>query len=92
MQSLHSKTLLGIQLKGALLASKFPISLFSVRAATDASTEVVFLKGAAELIEKGTHFKLGRGHLYLLPTSITTSAHVTRTLNDWHHTLGHMNL
>ena len=79
-------------LKGALLAPKFPTSLFAVRAATDAGAEVVFLKGAAELIAKGTHFSLiRRGQLYFLPTTITTSAHVTRTLNDWHRTLGHMN-
>ena len=79
-------------LKGALLAPKFPTSLFSVRAATDAGAEVVFLKGAAELIAKGTHFRLiRRGQLYFLPTDAMTSAHVTRTLNDWHRTLGHMN-
>ena len=79
-------------LKGALLAPKFPTSLFSVRAATDAGAEVVFIKGAAELIAKGTHFRLIRqGQLYFLPTSDITSAHITRTLNDWHRTLGHMN-
>lgn len=79
-------------LKGALLAPKYPTSLFSVRAATDAGAEVVFIKGAAEFIAKGTHFKLiRRGQLYFLPTSAMTSAHVTRTLSDWHRTLGHMN-
>ena len=38
-----------IILKDALLAPRFPTSLFSVRAATDAGAKVVFRKGTAEL-------------------------------------------
>jgi hypothetical protein len=81
-----------VTLKDALLAPKFPTSLFSVRAATDAGAKIIFSKGAAELVAKGTTFKLTRGgQLYFLPTNNTNSARVTRTLEEWHRTLGHMN-
>jgi len=79
-------------LKDALLAPKFPTSLFSVRAATDSGARIIFRKRAAELTIQNTRFKfIQRGHLYFLPTQTMTSAHITRTLNEWHITLGHMN-
>ena len=70
--------------KDALLAPNFPVSLFSVRAATDAGAKVAFRKGAAELIAKDTYFKLvRRSQFYFLPTNAVTSAHTT-TLNELH--------
>ena len=81
-----------VVLKDALLAPKFPTSLFSVRAATDAGAKVVFSKGAAELIVQDMHFKLTRrGRLYFLPTDAMTYVQTARTLDTWHRTLGHMN-
>ena len=59
-------------LKDALLAPKFPTSLFSVPAATDSGARIIFRKGAAELTIQNTRFKfIQRGHLYFLPTAST---------------------
>ena len=80
-----------ITLQNALLAPTFPTSLFSVRAATDNGAEVTFKKGAGKLISAGTSFNFERkGQLYFLQSD-TTVAGTTKTLQEWHTTLGHMN-
>jgi len=72
-----------IILINALLAPKFPTSLFSVRAATDAGAKLVFSKGAAELTIQNTHFRLERrGQLFFLSTNAITYANTTRTLRE----------
>ena len=81
-----------IMLKNALLAPTFPVSLFSVRAATDENAKVVFTKDTAELIANHTRFNIVKqGRLYYLPTVTGDTASTTRSLADWHKTLGHMN-
>ena len=84
-----------ITLKGALYTPEFPISLFSVRAATEAGASLVFSKTGASLTHRGTKFDITqKGNLYFLPTNPHNSinnACVTRTLEEWHKILGHMN-
>ena len=80
-----------ITLQNALLASIFPTSLFSVRAATDNGAEVTFKKGAGKLISVGTSFNFEReGQLYFLQNDRTVAG-ATKTLQEWHTILGHMN-
>jgi hypothetical protein len=81
-----------ITLRNSLLAPEFPTSLFSVRAATDSGAKVIFSKGEAKLIANDTQFNIVKhGQLYFLHTGTPTSACTTRTLVEWHRTLGHMN-
>ncbi len=85
-----------INLKNALLVPSFPTSLFSVRAAADAGAKVVFTQNMSALSIGNTHFDIRRqGNLYFLPTyqheQIFTSANTTKTLQEWHRVLGHMN-
>jgi hypothetical protein len=81
-------------LNNALLAPGIPASLFSVRAATDAGAHICFTKGMAKLTACNTTFDINKvGQLYFLPTlpSQQNQAYVTRTLEEWHKTFGHMN-
>ena len=82
-----------ITLKNALYVPDFPIHLFSVRVATDAGATFTFSKENTVLSHKQVDFKIIRsGNLYFLPTQSTCSqTYVTRSLNEWHHVLGHMN-
>ena len=85
-----------ITLTNALLAPKFPTSLFSVRAATDAGASVTFAKDIAQLTHGSTQFNIVKeGQLYFLPSgmynSTTTHTATVRTLDEWHVVLGHMN-
>ena len=83
-----------IQLTNALLAPKFPISLFSVRAATDSGAEISFTKDTASLTSDNAAFSIIRqGQLYFLPTcgNNSDSTMTVRTLGQWHEALGHMN-
>ena len=80
-----------ITLKNALLAPIFPTSLFSVRAAIENGAKIVFAKESATLCAGKTTFNLERrGKLYFLPNR-NDIACTTRTLEEWHKTLGHMN-
>ena len=80
-----------VTLKNALLAPTFPTSLFSVRAATDCGAEVIFKKGTGKLVSGGTHFNFERqGQLYFLRSENAVAA-TTKTLQEWHTILGHMN-
>jgi hypothetical protein len=81
-------------LNGALLAPSIPVSLFSVRAATDSGAHICFTKGAATLTASdNTSFNIEKvRQLYFLPTpSRLDQTYTARTLDDWHKTLGHMN-
>ena len=85
-----------INLKNALLVPSFPTSLFSVRAAADAGAKVVFTQNMSALSIGNTNFDIRhQGNLYFLPTyqheQIFTSANTTKTLQEWHRVLGHMN-
>ena len=83
-----------VTLKDALYAPQFPISLFSVRAATDAGATVSFENNSAMLSSGETIFKIERrGNLYFLQTNTCTndSACSTKSLSEWHRALGHMN-
>ena len=71
-------------LQGALFVPDFPVSLFSVRSATDHGAYVTFTKGGANLTSGNTTFEFIRqGKLYFLPTT-QTSAYTTRTLYRIH--------
>ena len=80
-------------LKSCLLAPSFPVSLFSVTAATDAGAKVHFDKNGGRLIRNHDSFEfLKRGKLYFLAGSRSNStALYTRSLDEWHSVLGHMN-
>lgn len=82
-----------ITLNNALLAPKFPTSLFSVRAATENGAELVFAKNHTRLVANDTVFNIAKeGQLYFLHTANhVDSACTSKTLNEWHTTLGHMN-
>ena len=69
-----------VTLKNALLALKFPTSLFSVRAATDCGAEIVLKKGTGKLVSRETHFNFERqGQLYCLQSENAVAA-TTKTL------------
>ena len=66
-------------------------SLFSVRAATDNRENSLFTQKSAQLIAGQTTFELERsGKLYFLQSDYTVAS-TTKTLEEWHKTLGHMN-
>ena len=75
----------------AVFVPDFPVSLFSMRSATDHDANVTFTKGNANLTSGNTTFQfIPQGKLYFLPTA-QTSVNITRTLEQWHRSLGHMN-
>ena len=84
-----------ITLKGAFYTPEFPVSLFSLRAATEAGASLKFSRTITFLTHKGTKFNITqKGNLYFLPTNPhnnINNAYVTRTLREWHKILGHMN-
>ena len=79
-------------LNNALYVPQFPVNLFSVRVATDAGAKFIFSKNKATLTHHKAVFNIVRhGNLYFLPTTMSTRTYLTKTLLEWHHTLGHMN-
>ena len=80
-----------ITLHNALLAPKFPTSLFSVRAAVEKGALVNFSQTSTTLSSGDTQFNIiQEGKLYFLQTD-DTAVYTTKTLDEWHKTLGHMN-
>ena len=62
-----------------------------MRSATDHGANFTFTKGGANLTSGNITFEFIRqGKLYFLPTA-QTSVNTTRTLEQWHRSLGHMN-
>lgn len=90
-----------VTLDNALLAPTFPVSLFSVQTAVQAGAKVTFAKDKTKLIANGTEFDIAKhGKLYYLQTVADTSPvnntanesiNVTKSLDEWHVTLGHVN-
>ena len=85
-----------ITLTNALLAPTFPTSLFSVCAATEAGAQVTFAKDTAYLTSKNINFNVVKqSQLYFLQTDDNSNKHNfmynTRTIEEWHTTLGHTN-
>lgn len=82
-----------IVLENALLAPSFPTNLFSVRAAVGKGANVVFSKDDNYLQAGQTKFNLSHDmNLYFLQTDVTKSySSITKTLEQWHVDLGHMN-
>lgn len=83
-----------ILLENALLAPTMPTSLFSVHAATLNGACVTFSKEGNMLRSGKTQFPIrAAGRLYFLHTSPGTqdSINLTKSLSEWHRTLGHMN-
>ena len=80
-----------IILENALFVPEFPVSLFSVKSATDHGAKITFTKGGASLISGNVTVEFMRqGKLYFMPT-VNASVYTTRTLEQWHKSLGHMN-
>ena len=78
-------------LHNALLAPSFPVSLFSVQAATEAGAVAIFSKGNNTIQSGDTIFNLVQhGKLYFLEDR-QDGAYTTRTIQEWHRCLGHMN-
>ena len=90
-----------VTLNDALLAPEFPVSLFSVQSAVQTGAEITFAKDNTKLTANGTDFDIAQhGKLYYLhtvsdtPSTINTadeSANVTKSLDEWHVALGHLN-
>lgn len=81
-----------IILRNALLAPTFPACLFSVRAATNAGATISFKEDSSELNYGGSAIKfIEKGQLFFIPIGSDSKFAVTRTLHQWHQTLGHMN-
>ena len=83
-----------ITLKNALLAPEFPSlseNLFSVRAATDNGANILFTQKSAQLIAGQMTFELERSLKLCFLPSDDSVASTTKTLEEWHKTLGHLN-
>ena len=80
-----------ITLKNSLLAPSFPTNLFSVSAAVGTGAQVTFTQNRSTLSSNHTDFNIIKeGQLYFLQTQYE-SAYITKTLDQWHKDLGHMN-
>ena len=80
-------------LKNALYVPSYKQDIFSVQAATCNGASVSFSADHAELrAANGARFKISQeGRLYYLNNTVTTSSR-TRSVKEWHKTLGHCNV
>ncbi|XP_067949474.1 uncharacterized protein [Watersipora subatra] len=79
-----------ITLKNSLLAPSFSTN-FSVSAAVGTGAQVTFTQNRSTLSSNHTDFNIIKeGQLYFLQTQYE-SAYITKTLDQWHKDLGHMN-
>ena len=87
-----------ITLDNVLYTPKFPMNMFSVKAATRKGASVCFYPNHAEMItHDGTLFNIdSHRDLYFLKTSRkfdhTSHMNVARSLETWHSVLGHCNV
>lgn len=81
------------ELQNALYVPSYPQDIFSVQAATEKGSTVVFRPDSAELITSdGTRFDIEkRGRLYYLCSSVSSSGHACN-LKRWHEIMGHCNV
>ena len=81
------------ELQNALYVPSYPQDIFSVQAATEHGSTVVFGPDSAELITNdGTRFDIEkRGRLYYLCSNVSSTAHACN-LKRWHEILGHCNV
>ena len=83
-----------VTLNNALLAPDFPVSLFSVQTAVQTGAVLTFAEKNNTLTANGTQFNIAKlGKLYYLQTdnSKLDSVNATRSIDEWHETLGHIN-
>ena len=82
-----------VTLTDALYIPSFKQDIMSVQAATDRGAKVEFRKDSAELTSSnGVRFDIKkRGRLYFLNSAIHSNK-ATRTVQEWHETLGHCNI
>ena len=84
-----------ISLQNALYIPSYSQNIFSVHAATENGASVTFTQNDAQLRAcNGTTFDLvKRGRLYYLyNVNVKSSTIVSKSLRDWHITLGHCNV
>lgn len=77
------------ELKNALYVPSYPQNIFSVQAATEKGSTVVFSPHSAELITNdGTKFNIEKhGNLYYLCSNISTTCGHSHNLKEWHEIL-----